>query len=468
MNERIIERIDEKIEACTRRLADDTVKLVRIRSVQSSAQTGAPFGKGVKEVLDTFSDMARESGFYCRDYGVGVVSAAMRDGSHDLGIWLHGDVVAEGEGWSYEPYAATEYKGCIVGRGATDNKGQLAAVFNLFKIFSELGVELKYNPVIYLGSNEETGMKDITGIHNNPDAAGFINLFTPPRLSLVPDGGFPVGYGGKGGINLTLRSKTPLRSCTFTAGQDASPGLASALICRADVPDTLPDCTVRKGEKTEIFAFSPPRHGASPDPNGNMITILSSALLDADIVADEEKHILEFFKDASLDVYGKNFGIDVSHEIMGKLTVFPGKVDCVDGYAEILLNIRYPLGITAEEIEKRVRAYAESRGFSISKVNYGVSPYMLDPNTEIVRMLCETASAVIGEELKPYTISGCTYAHLLPNAYVYGMNGCLPPDDFPKGRGGAHGIDESVSLDRLKRAMKIYARALLALNDMEW
>ena len=48
MNERIIERIDEKIEACTRRLADDTVKLVRIRSVQSSAQTGAPFGKGVK------------------------------------------------------------------------------------------------------------------------------------------------------------------------------------------------------------------------------------------------------------------------------------------------------------------------------------------------------------------------------------------------------------------------------------
>ena len=27
---------------------------------------------------------------------------------------------------------------------------------------------------------------------------------------------------------------------------------------------------------------------------------------------------------------------------------------------------------------------------------------------------------------------------------------------------------ESVSLDRLQRAMKIYARALLALNEMEW
>ena len=45
---------------------------------------------------------------------------------------------------------------------------------------------------------------------------------------------------------------------------------------------------------------------------------------------------------------------------------------------------------------------------------------------------------------------------------------CLPPADFPKGRGGAHGVDESVSLDRLQRFMRIYARALLQLNDLPW
>jgi len=65
-------------------------------------------------------------------------------------------------------------------------------------------------------------------------------------------------------------------------------------------------------------------------------------------------------------------------------------------------------------------------------------------------------------------LSGGTYGHRLPNAYVYGMNGCLPPDDFPKGTGGAHGVDESVSLDRLERAMRIYARALLRLNETQW
>ena len=65
-------------------------------------------------------------------------------------------------------------------------------------------------------------------------------------------------------------------------------------------------------------------------------------------------------------------------------------------------------------------------------------------------------------------MNGGTYAHKLPNAYVFGTNACLPPEDFPKGRGGAHGIDESASIDRLKRAMRIYARALLLLDEIDF
>ena len=43
-----------------------------------------------------------------------------------------------------------------------------------------------------------------------------------------------------------------------------------------------------------------------------------------------------------------------------------------------------------------------------------------------------------------------------------------PPEDFPEGRGEAHGVDEAVSPDRLERAMRIYARALLRLNETVW
>ena len=459
MNTELITKIDEMIEKSTKDLVDDTITLVNIKSVQEKSSRGAPFGKGPKKVLDTFLKMSKKDGFYTKDHKVGVISAAMKKGDIDLGIWLHGDVVPEGDGWSFEPYNAVEYKGCIIGRGATDNKGQLAAIFNLLKIFKELGITLNYNPAIFLGSNEETGMKDVEE---------FIKKFPAPPLSLVPDSGFPAGYGGKGGMNITLRSDTPLRSLTFSAGQSDTPGRAVATLRSDKIPDALENCEIKIGDPTEISAFTPPRHGAHPDPNGNMITNLSRALLDADLVAKEDRYALEFFKTVSSDIYGKCFGIETEHEILGKLTVFSKSVDFVNGYVEFNLNIRYPLGISYEKIVENIEKESEKVGFSVIRASSGTKPYLLDKDNDIVKILCRASNDVIGDDKEPFTLSGGTYAHKLPNAYVFGTNANKPPEDFPKGKGGAHGIDESASIDRLKRAMRIYARALLLLNEINF
>lgn len=468
MNSELISAIDNLIEEYTDKIAKDTINLVNIKSVQEEAEAGAPFGRGPKMVLDTILDMGNEAGLFCTDYNVGVISLALKDATPDLGIWIHGDVVTEGEGWNFEPYNATEYKGCIIGRGATDNKGQFSAIFNLFKIFKDLNISLDYNPAIYVGSNEESGMKDLTGIPGNPDAKGFLNVATPPKLSLVPDSSFPLGYGGKGGMTLVLRSKSPLRGFSLIAGQDDAPGNAVAIFDRTDIPDSLPECTVSKDTKTTVTTFSPPKHGAHPDPNGNMITQISSALLDADLVHKDDTKTIEFLRIVSSDIYGKALGIETNHEIMGPLTVFSKRVDSVDGYCDFHINIRYPLGITYEKIVENVEKAAKDFGFVIAKEIRGTSPYILDPNNSIAKELTAVANSVTGDDKQPTTISGGTYAHFLPNAYVYGMNGNLPPDDFPKGRGGAHGVDECVSLERLKRAMRIYARALLRLNEITW
>lgn len=464
----LLAQIDALIEASRGELAADTIKLVNIRSVQTEPAPGAPFGEGPRKVLDAFIEMGDELGLVCNDYGVGVVSAAMQAGQPDLGIWLHGDVVHEGDNWSFEPYSAVEYKGCIIGRGATDNKGQLAAVYHVFKIFKQLGIELSYNPAIYVGSNEETGMGDMTGVPGNPDAKGFLNVCTPPRLSLVPDGSFPVAYGGKGGMNITLRSKTPLHGFTMTAGSSDAPGNATAVFESLDIPDTLANCTVNKGSKTEVTTFTPPCHTTKPDPNGNMITLLCGALLDANVVCQEDRGVLEFIKAVSLDIHGKMLGVETEHDILGVLTVYPKTIYNDNGHPELLLNIRYPLGITFETIVERIQAFAGNRGFSVSETFKGVTPYMMDPNSEVIQTLTAVANEVTGEKKPPFTVNGGTYAHRLPNALVFGMNGNRPPEDFPKGRGGAHGVDEAVSLDRLTRAMRIYARALLALDELEW
>ncbi len=462
----ILTKIDEMIEASTDKLAADTIRLVNINSEKGEPAPGAPWGIGPRAVLDEVLKMSKDAGFYTTDYNVGVVSAGLKEGQPDLGIWLHGDVVAAGEGWSFPPYDATEYKGCIIGRGATDNKGQLAAVFHLLKIFKELGIELKYNPAIYVGSNEELGMQDLIGIPVNPDAKGFLNVCTPPKMSLVPDSSFPVCYGGKGAVSVVLRSKTPLHGIKLTAGQPDKPGDALAVLDRTDVPNELPKCTVTKGEKTEVSSFSPPRHGAHPDPNGNMITYISEALLDSGVVAEEDKHIFTFFKTVSKDINGHCLNIAYEHPDMGLPRVATTRIDDADGYPQVSIRIRYPVGITVEEMEENIRKAADSFGFDVEKFTPGTPSYIMDPNTDVIKMLARVANEVTGDNKAPYTMSGGTYAHRLPNAYAFGMDGNLPPEDFPKGRGGAHGIDEAVSLFRLKRAMRIYARALLELNDI--
>lgn len=447
----LIARIDEEIEKERQALAADVIRLVNIPSVKGEPQPGAPFGPGPRAVLDEMLAVGRRDGFFVRDYGVGVISLAMKEGMPDLGIWLHGDVMPAGSGWRFDPFHAVEYRGCIIGRGATDNKGQLAAIYRLLRIFRRLGVELRYNPAVYIGSDEEKGMHDLTGVPGREDARGFIHVCTPPRMSLVPDSGFPVGYGGKGSMNLIVAADRPLHGIQLTAGRDDDPGKAWAVTPRGTVT-----------------AESAPRHMSSPDPNGNMITFLMDRLLERKETAPEDRVILRFFRFLSLDVYGEELGLDKKGKTMTRLTLFPARLETVDGIPQMTLNVRYPQENTAEEITETIDAAAKRCGLCVRSAEVTRKPYLLDKDGPIVQLLKEIANGVTGENKEPYTLGGGTYAHWLPNAYVFGTDGNLIPDDFPKGHGGAHGLDEAVSLDRLQRAMRIYARALLALNDREF
>lgn len=464
MDKELLKQIDTMIEGCTRELAELTMGLINIKSVKSDPVPGGPFGEGCKRVLDTVMELAQREGFFCTDYKVGVISAALKDGQPDLGIWLHGDVVPEGDDWLFDPYRATEREGCIIGRGATDNKGQLAAMFLLLKIFKKLDISLDYNPAVYVGSDEECGMADLIGDPAIPEAKGFLNVATPPRLSLVPDSSFPVGYGGKGSLGVTLKSTKPLHGFALWAGKEDSPGRATAIFEHADLPNALPECTV---SGNQIIAESPPIHTAHPKPGGNMISKLCDALLNAGL-AEEDRPALEFCRMVSLDIYGEHFGINIPYGEMTPLTACARSISMVEGCPAISLNIRYPVGITCDEILERIGKIAGQWGFVISESRRGSLPYLLDADRQVVQTLCRIANEQTGKEKAPYTLSGGTYAHRLPNAYPYGASGSRKPSDFPEGRGGAHGRDESVGLDRLQRAMRIYARALLALNEIPW
>ena len=442
MNETLLKQIDQEIEQVRQALAQDTIHLIGVRSVKGEPEPGAPFGPGPRAMLDAVIKLGEREGFFPTRYTDSVISIAPQDGEPDLGIWLHGDVVHEGIGWNFDPYQATEYKGCIVGRGATDNKGQLCAIFHLLNIFKKMNISLNYKIALFVGSNEESGKNDLKD---------FLTKFSPPRLSLVPDASFPVGYGGKGGLNLVLRTKKPLRGITITAGQTATPFQAEA-----------------EAFGRTIVTNSMPRHLSSPDPNGNMITQLADQLLEDPQLAPEDRPVLEFFKRMTLDIHGDSLGLNIPSKTMSGTVIVANRIDMVEECPQVYLRVRYPIELSGETILAAVEAEAQAHGLEIVQANSYMKPYLLDKDWPVVTRLAEIANEITGDNKQPYIVGGGTYAHELPNALAFGMDGSLPPEDFPKGRGSAHGLDESVSLDRLQRAMRIYARALLALNEMEW
>ena len=442
MNEELLKQIDREIEKVRETLAKDIIHLIGIRSVRGTPEPGAPFGPGPRAMLDAVVKLGEREGFVPTRYTDSVISIAPQEGEPDLGIWLHGDVVHEGTGWNFDPYQATEYKGCIVGRGATDNKGQLCAIFHLLKIFRDLNIPLNYKAALFVGSNEENGKQDVKD---------FCTRYRPPRLSLVPDASFPVGYGGKGGLNLTIRAKKPLQGITITAGQAETPFKA-----------------VAEAFGQTLVTESMPRHLSKPDPNGNMITLLAQQLLEDPRLAPEDRPVLEFFKQMSLDVHGAAVSLDVPSATMTGTVIATRRIDTVDGCPELYMSVRYPIELTCDAIVQAVDAAAQAHGLEVVRVDRYMEPYLLDKNWPVVTRLAQIANEVTGDNKVPYIVGGGTYAHELPRALAFGMDGSLPPEDFPRGRGSAHGLDESVSLDRLQRAMRIYARALLALNEMEW
>jgi len=71
----------------------------------------------------------------------------------------HIDTVPAGKGWSFNPYGGIVKNGRIYGRGATDDKGNLACAMEVMQSLVEDEVVLRHDVVLAATVDEETGSK---------------------------------------------------------------------------------------------------------------------------------------------------------------------------------------------------------------------------------------------------------------------------------------------------------------------
>lgn len=430
----------------------DLALLVSHPSVQSGPEPGAPFGRACADCLDACVSMYRNEGLAVRCFPEeGYALASLGSGEEEIGIFTHSDVVPvhEAEWTRTSPFVLKEEGELVYGRGVTDNKEAVVGALYLMKALRELQIPLRHRLTVFIGSNEESGMKDVSA---------YVNRHTPPSISLVPDAGFPVSLGERGILRLDMRGSRPFRDILEIHGGSAYNIVMPDLECRMVRKEELirqlqaaPEewLTLTEAENTILLKVrGVAAHGGSPKLGVSALLRLAEKLAGCEALDGEDREQLRMIAEALSDSTGETMEIASKDPVLGELSAANGIVSMQDGIMTFTLDIRYVETITSAEIRSNLERHFAPIGIR-SFVHLDSTPFHLSPDSREARMILEIVREATGkEDTTYYYMSGGTYAKHLPNAFATGCHADDPENtpDLPEGHGRAHQADECLSV----------------------
>jgi succinyl-diaminopimelate desuccinylase len=306
--------------------------LIRIPSVRGEAAPKAPYGIECARAVKAGAALFEEAGFPTRlNEDGGYALATYGEGNTTIGIFGHSDVVPVSAGWLLtEPFEPIVKDGWLVGRGASDNKSGVMIAHSLLSLFRDCDIPLKSKLLAYVGSNEESGMGDITAFVKNEQM---------PDLSLIPDSAFPCSLGEKGILRMWAESiNAPASIKVFKGGDafntvldkitvviDATPQLVSEIQAKVANNDSFALSNNNDGTVT-LTAKGAAMHAAYPFGSINAAVIASKLLCECEHFNNSDKELLSSIVWMLESNYGENLGIKLEDDF-GHLTVANGMVD---------------------------------------------------------------------------------------------------------------------------------------------
>ncbi|NLL91323.1 MAG: M20 family metallopeptidase [Ruminococcaceae bacterium] len=448
------------------RIIEDIKYLVNIKSVKDEPGAKAPYGEGIRKAQLAAMDLCKKYGFDVYDANGHIAWAHFGPEDKFICIMAHLDVVPEGDGWDSNPYECIEKEGYLVGRGTGDDKGPFVMGLWAARYLIENVKPLKYGIRLLLGLDEESGMEDIEY---------YIKNFTKPVFSFTPDANFPVCNGEKGICHVKMTSPDLGVSTLleFSGGlapnvvpDEAYVSVSSDLFGDlSELAESNEDIVVLKDKVTKIKAKGISAHAGSPYDGKSAIHSLSSFLLSGDAINKVEREALLLIEKLSGDFSGKSVGIDRDCEIFTPLTVNLGLISMKENKFEVVLDIRYPISVAPEEIEKMLSELAREYGYEIIDIS-NKPPFYINPESPVIETLTRTFEEAYGEKHEPYVMSGGTYARKMDNAVAFGPG--FPNRKKPDWAGDAHMKNEALSIEDTFKATEIYCESLIALQELDF
>ena len=135
-----------------------------------------------------------------------------------------------------------------------------------------------------------------------------------------------------------------------------------------------------------------------------------------------------------------------------------------DGRLFQTIDSRYPTNMSGEKIAAILNERAE--GCASVTVERDAPPFYMPLDKPEVQVCIDAYNTITGEDAKPYTIGGGTYARDFPNAVSFGPE--HPERPAPAFAGPIHGVDEAACKAWFLEALKVYILALIELEKLEF
>lgn len=458
MYERELRDIDAFIKRSYDGIFRDIAALVAINSVCGEPEPAAPFGRGPAEALSAALDIAARLGLETGNCENMIGYAQTGRGADYIATITHLDVVPAGGGWSQDPFEMTEREGYIIGRGVADDKGPSVLCLYALKYLSERGVPLRYPVRALLGVNEETAMADVTY---------YLKNYPAPLFCFSPDAGFPVCNGEKGILHGSIVSHAVMTGVVELSGgiaRNAVPDSASALV-RAELLESRGRVTATP-EGAGLWRLSAAGvggHASTPESSVNAIGVLVDYILDSGVTDGEERDFFRFLRLLHQSTDGSALGVAADDGRFSPLTIIGGTIELRDGRVVQSFDCRYPTNTDSAAICARMSQLAGE--LAEIRIDRDAAPFYMSADDPAVRKCLEVYNAVTGEDARPFTMGGGTYAREFPRAVSFGPErNDRPRPDFA---GAMHGADEAASKAELVEALRIYILSLLELEKLE-
>ena len=408
---------------------EDLKTVIAIKSISGdcgNVTQSCPLGEGINCAIEAFLAIGRRFGFRTKNLDGLCGYIEMGSGQEMLGIITHTDTVATGDGWSYPPLECTAKEDGVYGRGVIDDKGPALLALYAMKAISDANILLNKRVRLIIGGDEESGEWRCLKRYKESEEL--------PAIAFSPDGDYPVVFGEKGLIRLTVTGEENNISPDFRFEG-------------GNVINIVPDEAHAFLNGKELHEKGKAAHGSMPQKGENAVLKLAEKI---SALAPEST----FARLYSL-TSAASLGIDISDEESGSLSINPSILRADSKKCTLSYDIRYPITADGESVISSIMKAVEEKGLC-GDITFHEEPLYVPKDSHLVKTLSSIYNECTGDDALPVAIGGGTYAKAFKNCVAFGA---MLPDEPQT----MHAPDEFWSYRSILTNFDIISKAIISL-----